>query len=107
MAKRGGLSWGLHEITGALVAVTYVVLGLTDMTLSSAAFVLGIPEANPFLAWLAAHGLFIPAKVGLTIIAAGLIAWLYPRGKGRPVAWTAVLLMLGVNLYHVWGFTTL
>lgn len=77
------------------------------MGFSSAAFVLGIPEANPVIAWLIAHGLFVPAKLAFTAVAAALIAWLYHRGQVRPVAWAALVTMAAVDIYHVWGLSTL
>ena len=54
-----------------------------------------------------ARGLFIPGKVALTVLAAGLIARLYPRGHGRGVAWMALLATAGVNAYHVWALILL
>ena len=107
MARVGGLSWQPHRVSGEFVAVVYAALSLSDMLLSSAAFFVGIPEANPVLAWLEARALFFPAKVLLTAVATGLIAWLYPRGKGRRVAWLALLVMAGVNAYHLWGLSLL
>lgn len=99
-------AWGLHH-GGLWVAGGYVLLSLTDMAFSSVAFALGISEANPVLAWLAGHGLFVPAKVVLSVLVAGLIVWLYPRGRVRTVGWLAVAVMAGVNVYHVWALSVL
>ena len=92
---------------GVLAGAAYFVLGMADMGLSSTAFVLGIREANPFLAWLTEHGLFVPAKLALTAAVAGLIVWGYPRGRVRPVVWVALAAMAVVNVYHVWGLRAL
>jgi hypothetical protein len=92
---------------GAFVALGYSVLSLTDMALSSVAFTFGVQEANPVLADLLTHGLFVPGKIVLTVAAAGLIAWLYSRGNARPIAWAALLAMAGVNVYHLWGLSLL
>ncbi|MDH4180107.1 MAG: DUF5658 family protein [Armatimonadota bacterium] len=92
---------------GILIAGLYALLSVADMGFSSAAFVLGIPEANPVIAWLIAHGLFVPAKLAFTAVAAALIAWLYHRGQVRPVAWAALVTMAAVDIYHVWGLSTL
>jgi hypothetical protein len=107
MREAAWLRWRGPGVSGAFVAVGYVIFSLGDMTLSSIAFVIGVPEANPVLAALADWGLFVPVKVGLTVVVAGLIGWLYPRGQCRGVAWLAVLAMAGVNLYHLWGLSRL
>jgi hypothetical protein len=77
------------------------------MGLSSVAFVLGVREANPLLAWLAAHGLFVPAKLIFTGLIAALMAWVYAHRRARPIIWAAVLLMGAVDVYHIWGLTGL
>jgi len=92
---------------GPLAALAYAVLSLTDMMFSSVAFVLGVPEANPVLGFLCRHGLFMPAKVLLTVVVVWLILWLYPRGQGRSAAWFGVAAMGGAVAYHVWGLQTL
>jgi len=97
----------LYEVSGTSTAVLYVAFSLSDMLLSLSAFTLGVPEANPLMAWLTERGLFVQGKVLLTGLTAGMIAWLYPRARGRPVAWSAVLLTAGVNVYHVWGLSLL
>ena len=97
----------LDKISGPLVAATYAVLSLTDMAFSSLAFTLGVPEGNPVMAWFGRHGLFTPAKLLLTAVAAGLILKLYPRRQARSVAWLAVAAMAGVVAYHIWALCTL
>jgi hypothetical protein len=97
----------LDRISGPLVAATYVLLSLTDMVFSSLAFTLGVPEGNPVMAWLCRHGLFMPAKLLLTGLVAGLMLKLYPRRQVRSVAWLAVAAMAGVVAYHIWAFSTL
>ncbi len=107
MQKVGRVSWGVWPIGGLLIAGGYVILSLADMAMSSIAFVFGIPEVNPLLAWLAEHGLFIPGKILLTVVVGGLLAWLYPRKCGKAVGWAALMTMVGVNLYHLWGLRIL
>ena len=92
---------------GILIAGVYVLLSVADMGLSSAAFVMGIPEANPVLAWLIARSLFIPGKLVFTALVAALIGWNYHRGQVRPLAWVALLTMAAVDIYHLWGLTTI
>ncbi len=91
--------------SAAFVALTYLVLGLADLGFSLLAFRLGVAEANPLLAWMAARGLFVPAKLVLTGVAAALIAVLYPRNRVRPVCWMAVALMAVVDAYHLIGLS--
>jgi hypothetical protein len=97
----------LLSARGVIVAGIYAVLDLADMGFSSVAFMLGIGEANPAVAWLAGRGLFVPAKIGLAGLAAALIVWVYPRPCGRRVAWAALLLRAAVDVYHVWGLSML
>jgi len=92
---------------GILAAAAYAFLGVADMGLSSVAFVFGVREANPFLAWLAAHGLFVPGKLLLTGLIAVLMAWVYARGRARPIIWACVLVMGIVDVYHIWGLVAL
>ena len=93
------------KVSGVCVALVYVGLGLADMLFSLTAFVNGVPEANPVMAWLLAKGLFIPGKLLLTGVVAGLIAASYRMEPARPVAWAALGLTAAVNLYHVWGLS--
>jgi hypothetical protein len=106
---RGGhWLWGRpFGVTGIAIAAVYVVFGIADLMFSLQAFTLGVGEVNPAMAWLAQHDLFIPAKVALTALVAVLIAWVYPRGASRPVAWGVLTLMAVVNVYHVWGLNVL
>lgn len=103
MEREGVLSPAHWRSGGMVVGACYVMLGLADMALSSVAFIAGIPEVNPFLAWLAARGLFVPGKLLLTLAVGAAVAWLYSRRGGRAVGWVAVLTMLGVDVYHLWG----
>jgi hypothetical protein len=98
---------GWCNTSGPFVAVLYTVFSLTDLLLSAAASALGIPEGNPLLASLARDGLFVPAKLLLTLIAAVLIVALYSRGRVRPVAWSGVVIMASVDIYHLWGLSGL
>jgi len=107
MQKVDGVSLGVWPVGGLVIAGGYIILSLADMAMSSVAFVVGIPEVNPLLAWLAHHGLFVPGKILLTAVVGGLIAWLYPRKCGKAVGWVALMTMVGVNLYHLWGLSTL
>jgi hypothetical protein len=89
------------RFSGTFVALLYVVFGLGDMFCSLGAFALGFPEANPVLAWMAAHGLFVPAKLALTALAAWLIVALYNHTRAQAVAWAGVIVMALVNVYHL------
>ncbi len=103
MISTGSLAALLGKVSGAVVALLYAAFSLTDLLLTRAAFSLGVGEANPLLAWLDGHGLFVPAKVALTLVAALLIGFLYSRGRARGIAWSALLLMVSVVGYHFWG----
>jgi len=93
------------KVSGACVALVYVGLGLADMFFSLTAFVHGVPEANPIMAWLLVHGLFVPGKLLLTGVVGTLIAASYRMERARPVAWVALGLTAAVNVYHVWGLS--
>ncbi|MBE9565684.1 MAG: hypothetical protein IMF16_02915 [Proteobacteria bacterium] len=97
------LSAVLGKVSGAFVALLYAVFSFTDLLLTRAAFSLGVGEANPMLSWLDGHGLFVPAKVVFTLVAALLMGFLYSRGRARAIAWSALLLMVSVVGYHLWG----
>ena len=100
-----GRAW--VKVSGLFVAALYTVLSLGDLLLSAAAFARGVPEGNPVLATLARDGLFIPGKLLLTLSAAVLIAALYSRARARPVAWSGVMVMASVDIYHVWALSQL
>ena len=92
-------------VSGACVALVYVGLGLADMLFSLTAFLRGVPEANPVMVWLLLHGLFVPGKLALTGVVAGLIAVSYRIERARPVAWWALGVTAAVNAYHLWGLS--
>jgi len=99
--KKAGLSLVLSSVSGAFVAVLYVVFGLADLWFSLIAFRFGVPEGNPFLALMGEHGLFVPAKLALTGVAALLISRLYYRPRVQMLCWSALLAMMAVDAYHV------
>jgi len=98
---------GWINVSGPFVAALYTVFSSVDLLLSAAASALGIPEGNPLLASLARDGLFVPGKVLLTLIAAVLIVALYSRARARHVAWSGVVVMASVDIYHVWALSRL
>ncbi len=89
------------QMSGPGMAVLDAGLGVTDLILSLAAFALGVPEGNPALAFMLQHGLFVPAKVLLTLFAGALIAALYRHDLVRRLAWFAVVAMAAVDIYHI------
>jgi hypothetical protein len=97
----------LFKFSGPFSASLYIAFGLMDLILSLAAFALGIPEGNPVLAYMEQQGLFLPAKVILTILVAILIAFLHHHKSVRPVAYSAILIMAFVDAYHVWALSAL
>lgn len=101
----GSRLWRLGRVSGAFVALAYAAFGLSDMILSLTAFAQGVPEANPVMAWLLHHGVFVPGKIALTALVAVLIGWSYRIEAVRPAAWGAVLVTFGVNVYHIWGLS--
>ncbi len=105
MTRAGNVVWRLGKVSGVFVALVYCVFSLSDMVFSLAAFMQGVPEANPVMAWLLHHGLFIPGKIALTASVAVLIGWSYRIEAVRPAAWGALLMTFGVNVYHLWGLS--
>ncbi len=103
--RAGNPLWRAGKVSGAFVAVVYSALGLTDMVLSLTAFMHGVPEANPLMAWLMHHSLFIPGKIALTAFVAALIGRSYGLRGVRPAAWGALLVTAAVNVYHLWGLS--
>jgi hypothetical protein len=99
------LSSALGKVSGLFVATVYVVLGLGDLIMSLAAFHLGVSEANPVLGFMAARGLFVPAKLAFTLLVAILIALLYSRRRVQLLCWSALILMALVDLYHAVSLT--
>ena len=98
---------GRRGFSGGFVASLYVAFGLTDLVLSLAAFTFGVREGNPVLAWLGQHGLFVPAKLLFTGVAAGMIAALYSRVQVRLLAYSAVAIMAAVDIYHIHALSAL
>ena len=107
MKSLEGLCWPMRKVSGWCVACLYVAFSMTDLLLSHAAFVLGVAEANPVLAWVAAHGLFVPAKVLLTAVAAALIVVLHSRRRAQHISWLALMVMGAVNVYHLLGLSAI
>jgi hypothetical protein len=95
----------LVGVSGVTVVLLYAAFGLTDLLLSLAAFARGIPEANPFLAWLVPTGMFVIMKLLMTALVACLIVYFYPRRSIQPAAWFALFITAGVDLYHLWGLS--
>ena len=93
--------WRLTKVSSEFVAALYTAFGLGDLVFSLIAFQIGIPEGNPFLRWAYAHGGFVPVKLGLTALAAGLIGLLYGSNRARFVCWSGVATMGLVDAYHV------
>ncbi len=92
-----------------LYCTTYTILGLIDFVLSKIAFSLKIPEGNPVLKYLQAHGLFFPAKFFLTVFVVILIAFLYNKARKpiRIISWAAIIVMAALNFYHLWALNHL
>jgi len=99
--RTAAISATLAKPSAVFVALVYLILGLADLGFSRLAFALGVGEGNPFLAWMQAHGIFVPAKLALTGVAATLIAVLYSRKRARLLCWAVVLVMVMVDAYHV------
>jgi hypothetical protein len=93
------------EFGASLAALVYVVFGLTDMSFSLLAFQLGFRELNPILAWAVRGGLFIPAKIAMTVGIGILIAVLYSNRVARVATWSGILVMTMVTAYHLVGLS--
>lgn len=102
-----GSAWYPTKVSGTFVAALYAAFGLGDLVFSLAAFHLGIPEGNPVLRWACLHGWFVPAKLGLTLVAAFLIERLYDVNRIRTICWGAVVTMAFVNAVHAISLSTL
>ncbi len=103
--NRTALALSLGKVSGGFVAAVYAAFGLADLWFSLMAFRLGVAEGNPFLALMQQDGLFVPAKLILTGIAALLIGVLYRRSRVQVVCWSALLAMVTVDIYHVVNLT--
>lgn len=102
-----GSTWYPTKVSGTFVAALYAAFGLADLVFSLAAFHLGIPEGNPVLRWACLHGLFVPAKLALTLVVAFLIDLLYGVGRVRAVCWGAVVAMACVDALHAISLSAL
>jgi len=96
---------GHTQFGGTFAALLYVIFGVVDMACSLMAFHLGFHELNPLLAWLARSGLFVPAKVAMTVGIGILIAVLYSNRVARVAAWSGILAMTMVTAYHLVGLS--
>jgi hypothetical protein len=86
----------------------YVMFSAADLVFSLMAFSLGVAEGNPFMAWLLKQGVFLPGKIGVTVLVAALMLVVYVRARrGRSVVWGGVWLMAGVVAFHLWALPTL
>ncbi len=94
-----------RRVSGAFVALVYSAFSLTDLVLSLTAFMHGVPEANPFMAWLVTHNFFVQGKLLLTALVAFLIGWHYHRKPVQTVAWGALLFTAAIDIYHLWGLS--
>ena len=99
------LSWPFRA---AVPAVLYLVLAAADLLFSLVAFSYGIAEGNPFMAWLLERGLFVPGKIALSLLVAGLMLAVYTRSpRWGWVAWGGVTVMTGVLALHLWALPRL
>ena len=101
------INLGIRKISGTFFAFLYIVFGLTDLLLSLAAFTLGVYEGNPLLAWFLEQGLFVYAKVGLTVFVALLIWYLYAVARARAAIYIALGITALVDIYHIWALRVL
>ena len=93
------------SVSAEMTVCCYILFSLADLFFSSIALGMGIPEANPILAWFAHHNLFAPAKIGLTLATALFIKVFYSSRPVRQVAWGGVMLMASLTVYHIWGLS--
>lgn len=92
----------------AFPAALYLILSSMDLLFSLVAFSHGVGEANPFMAWLVTVGLFIPGKIAVSCLVAGLMLTVHSHAtRWSWVAWGGVAVMGAVTLFHVWGLSTL
>ena len=86
----------------AFAASLYLIFGIADLLFSLVAFSYGIPEGNPVMAWFLDAGLFLPAKIGLSLLVAVLMLVVYGRAeRWRWVAWGGVGVMGAVVGFHL------
>jgi len=92
----------------AFPVALYLVFAAADLIFSLCAFSHGVAEGNPVMAWLLAHGLFIPGKIILSMAVAALMMVVYAASRRWWWAvWGAVTLMGTVVIYHVWALPQL
>ena len=60
------------------------------------------------MAWLLARGLFVPGKIGMSLLVALLMLGIYgAAGRWRWVVWGAVIVMMPVVGLHLWALPPL
>jgi hypothetical protein len=92
----------------AFPAALYLILAAADLIFSLVAFNLGVPEGNPFMAWLLARGLFVPGKIGISLLIVLLMLAVYGgTHRWRWLAWGAVGIMMPVVGFHLWALPLL
>lgn len=92
----------------AFPAALYLIFATADMLFSLIAFSYGIAEGNPFMAWLLARGVFVPGKIMVSLLVAGLMLIVY--GCSRRwcgVVWGGVTVMGAVVGFHLWALPQL
>lgn len=88
----------------AFPAALYLVLAAADLFFSLVAFSHGVPEGNPFMAWLLVRGMFVPGKIGVSLLVAALMVIVHGgAGRWRGVVWGGVALMGVTVAFHLWA----
>jgi len=92
----------------AFPVALYLIFAAADLFFSLLAFSHGVGEGNPAMAWLLAHGLFVPGKICLSLVVAMLMMVVYNASRRWWWAvWGSVTVMAMVVLYHVWALPQL
>ena len=90
------------------VAFLYTLLGIIDMTASWIAVHSGVSEANPIMKWALNSDIFIHLKFIWTLLLSLFFLFSYNKSKAiRIIAWGAIILMLIVDSYHIYGLALL
>lgn len=95
---------GSAMAAAALPVALYLVFALGDLLCSEVAFAYGIAEGNPFMNWLLRMGLFVPGKILLSVVVAGVMAAAYRMSlRARVASWCGVAVTGAVVVYHLWA----
>lgn len=95
------------RLSAVLVAILYVILNIVDLQFTQKAMSVGVTEGNPFLAVAFSNGHGHQLKIAVAVLAAIVMMIGYRQRIFRIIAWSGVVLMTALAIYHLWGLSIL